>query len=178
MYYQLNGSGDITNQLRDHLRKYDRFYSDCRHEDSHPLGRSVVYKLAVAGYCRLRGRIIRRNIMDPASEAMQVTKAIFAAMNDTTRGDGTTFVLAVLPAHSDLVALREESSYRDQWNRMVDALDGNGYHCVDLSGYLLREPAEAVDRSYDLLHFGPRANRIIAKSIDRVLSESNILDQE
>lgn len=155
----------VDDDVRSHLRKHDRFYSNSKYEDHFLIRSFITYKiLSITLYNFQRDRL-RRNLRSPGSEAMQVSKKIFEAMNDDLKNAGKQFLLVILPTHNDLERLKQDTSYRHAWGEMVAAICHDDILCTDLSTDLLRQNDDDLDKGYDGTHYGPKANYIISKLI-------------
>jgi hypothetical protein len=172
--YKKNGNG-LSQELRTHLRKYDRFYFQSKYEESRVIDASVIYKLFVNAYSRIKKRYIIRNIYNPDSEAMQVAKKIFETMNAEVKKDGNIFALIFLPVRGDIDRLKRSSSFLDDWNRTISSICASDLFCIDLTKDLMGMPERDWDSGYDGTHFGPKTNRYIADSIKRKLLSANKL---
>lgn len=168
----------ISDRLRAHLAKYDRFYFDAEYRDGSPLLRnSLLYKLGVISYANSLRKRLARGLMRQDSEAVEVSKAIFWQMDEDVREDGGKFVLVLLPIESELKRLAAENAYRRQWHGIVSSICGKPLVCVDLAGYLPGLPSADIDRGYDGSHYGPITNRLIGDFIARELTRQGILRQ-
>jgi hypothetical protein len=172
--YKKNGNV-LSQKLRTHLRKYDRFYFKSKYEESWFIDASVIYKLFVNAYSEIKKRYIIKNIYKPDSEAMQVTKRIFETMNAEVKKDGNIFALIFLPVRGDIDRLKRSSSFQDEWDRSISSICENDLFCIDLTKDLMGMPESDWDNGYDGTHFGPKTNRYIAESIKRYLISSKIL---
>ncbi len=166
----------ISQKLRAHLAKYDRFYVDAEYRKQPPvLGRSLLYKLGVTAYASYLRRRAAAAVMRQGSEARRVTKAIFRRMDDDVRRDGGKFILVFLPLESELKRLGSDTDYRTRWRAMVDSMCGPAMSCIDLADDLAKLPANQIDRGYDGTHYGPVANRRIGQFIARAIMQRNLL---
>lgn len=161
----------ISEELKTHLRKYDRFYSRSYYEEPWLIGKSVVYKLFALAFHRLQKRFLQDNLKRVDSEAMQVSKKIFEAMNYEVKRDGKEFVLLFVPIHRDLKKLKADSHFRSYWHEMVSSICGSDLHCMDLSEDLLQVPIGQLGRAYDRMHYGPKGNGLIADAIKKQLKQ-------
>ena len=71
----------VSPRLKEHLRKYDRFYLDSWYEPTPVLDNSVMYKLAKVWWSQRKEAALSDQLKQPGSEAMRVVKKIFAAMD-------------------------------------------------------------------------------------------------
>lgn len=169
-----NNSPVISEELRDHLSSYDRFYFKSYYEEPGLLGRTVLYKLIAQAYFNWRKGHLRNSLLAPNSEAMQVSKKIFETMSEEARDDGSRFWLVLLPAHRDLARLERDLSYHDTWDRIVASLCDGEVECIDLSEGFLQASRDQWDQGFDGTHYGPKANRLIAELVGRQLMTGSI----
>lgn len=148
-------------KLEEHLRAFDRFYFGPRYEPPGVAGHSVVSKLMSAALHKYRLRQLRSDLLNPDSEAMRVSAAIFRALQSEVAADGKQFVLAVLPSERALES--KGRKFWERWDRMIETVCSEGIPCIDLSEELRRLPRAEIDRGYDHTHFGPSVNREIAR---------------
>jgi hypothetical protein len=162
--YPANGDG-LSDELRNHLLKYDRFYFRTKYEEPPLIGGSILYKMmARSSYLRAE-RALRDSLWDPESEALQVSRRIFEAMNEEVRRDGGEFLLVVLPVDHGWWDGEYGADTVEAWEKMISFVCAEGMRCVDLLDHLRRVPPNLIDRGYDASHFGPKANRLIAELI-------------
>ena len=165
--------GAISERLRSFL-KYDRFYFAPEFEQDSVLQYSIIYKLCVTAYYQTRTRYLLNHLKDQASEALQVSSAIFRAMNEDAGRNGRRFVLVFLPMESDLPRLKTDRRYHEQWQAMVSAACSLGMVCVDLSDNLAALSDSDLDRGFDGTHYGTRTNRFIGETIARGLRNNGV----
>jgi hypothetical protein len=163
--------------LREHLRLYDRFYFDSRFEEPWLIGKSILYKLLAKAYFNYQDQTLIQGFRDADSEASQVSRAIFAAMNDEALEDGNRFVLVFLPSLYDLWLLEHEASYLENWVQMVAMSCRPGLICIDLLPDMLSASNDQLDSGYDGTHFGPVANQLIAERILYRLNLEGVLPE-
>jgi hypothetical protein len=163
-----------SDELRAHLRKYDRFYFEAEFREPRFLGKSVLYKIGLRAYLLYRKRGLYRRL-DPDAEAMQVTRRIFWAMDDEVARAGGRFVLVFLPSRRDLESLRGSASYAANWERMVASTCDDRILCIDLSPAFLDAPPERLDLGHDGSHYGPRANALTAAAVWQHLSDLKLV---
>jgi hypothetical protein len=161
-----NGLGP---RLRDHLRRYDRFYSRPLYETPPLLGHLLTYKICAAGWGRVQRKLTLHGLREPGSEALSVSRAIFRRMQDEAAVQSRTFQVLILPALSDLQEFARDERRLAEWQAMVKFVCEGVRSCVDLAPELRGAPLQELDSGYDDTHFGPRANRVIAKAILKVL---------
>ena len=151
--------------LRDHLRRFDRFYFRVEHEPVPVIGSSLIFRLTVAAWGRYERGKVRRAQLRPGSEALEVSRRIFLEMQKDTTAQAREFVLLVLPTATDLERLRVESSFADRWQRLVSSACEGLRRCVDLMPALSKIPPAAIDLGPDGNHYGPRTNAAIAAAV-------------
>ena len=171
--YRDNRDG-LSPALRDHLRRFDRFYFAPFYASPPLLDHLVAYKTIVAAWGQLDRNRRHREQLRPDSEAMQVSQAIFRSLQEELQRESKQFHLLVLPSPRQLRLMRDESKYRRQWEQIVDASCDGLASCVDLSPDLLAAPAGQVDLAHDGSHYGPRASRIIAAAVTRRLAGKSL----
>jgi hypothetical protein len=159
----------VSETLRRHLRKFDRFYVQEKHESPFLIGHSVVYKLFARRYFTKRWTQIRSNLYSPNSEALRVTRSIFRAMNGEVRQAGKRFFLVILPTVSDLKKMAKYPRFAKKWQRMISFLCDQTFACLDLTVEFRKLPLPDIDLVYDGHHYGPKTNRRIADAIARYL---------
>jgi hypothetical protein len=168
--------GGLGPRLREHLRRYDRFYVPWMYEPKPGLAaRSVLAKLVLA---RWHAALIRRRheqALDPGSEAVAVSARIAQAMRAEAAARGARFLLVLLPSELDLGRLRRRRAYRDQWRAIATAVARDGVACIDLADALLSAPADRIDRGFDGTHHGPRTNELVATVVGRALTAPQAL---
>lgn len=166
---------DMDMALRAHLRRYDRFYFESKYEEPGLIGQSILYRLFARAYSNYQDRTLVNSLPDPDSEAFQVSRAIFAAMNDEVKRDGNRFVLVFLPSHYDLWLLEHYASYRTHWAQMVSVGCRLDLICIDLLADMQSVPEDQLDSGYDGTHYGPKANALIAELIRHRLELEGML---
>lgn len=151
--------------LRDHLRRYDRFYFRLEHEPVPVVGDLLSVKIGAAAYGRYaRGRI-RRAQFRPGSEALEISRRIFHLWQTETDAQAREFMLLVLPTATDLDRLRSDPAFAGEWRRLVEFVCSGLRHCVDLAAALRAVPAGEIDLGPDGNHYGRRANALIAGAV-------------
>jgi hypothetical protein len=154
-----------SDMLREHLRRYDRFYFPVEHEPTPVVGSLLSFKIAAAAWGRYaRGRV-RRAQFEPGSEAAEISHRIFLKLQEETRARARDFVLLVLPTPTDLERLHAEPAFAGTWSEFVKAVCAGLKHCVDLAPALAAVPHGEVDFGPDGNHFGPRMNAVIAEAV-------------
>ena len=164
----------VSDELKTHLRRYDRFYFEAEYRRPRLLGKLVLYKLPLRAYLTLRKRALYGRL-DSDSEAVEVTRRIFEAMAEEVDRQGARFVLVYLPSRKDLKLLRSSADYAANWKRIFASTCDRGFPCIDLSRAFLDATAETLDTGYEGSHYGPRTNRLIADLIGRALEEKGLV---
>lgn len=159
----------IQPRYREHLRKYDKYYSS-QYESVYLLDNFVVFKLfrkfinrAKYEYERMFG--ISEDVMDPHSAAQTVTKEIIEEMDREVRSEGAEFSLIILPTDSDIRRYKTEDSYRKSWDEMVTFICSGEIVCYNFMDDLSHLSEEELDTGYDGTHYGPKTNERIADLI-------------
>jgi hypothetical protein len=172
-----NNSTALSEELKSHLRKYDRFYFISKYETPWLIGNFLTYKLLARAYY-----IMKMNLLEYEtkygpqkiySEAMQVSKHIFIAMDEEAKQEEKGFILVFLPDHYALFKINKSRSYRNSWTKMVSSICGSGLYCIDLADGLTQLPACQIDTAYDGSHYGPKMNRKIAELISNHLESGS-----
>jgi len=156
--------------LRSHLRAYDRFYFSSRYEQPQIVGDFLLYKLAASAYSGYLERRLMGSLSDLDSEAMSVTHRIVLAMRLEISARGKRFILAFLPTERSLLSGQPRKRHWQRWEEMVTEFCEPDMICIDLAEGMRRASKDEIDKGYDGTHFGPRANRLIAKLIGKKLS--------
>lgn len=168
------GASDL---LREHLIKHDRFYFPKKYEETPLLDNSIMYKLIIKIFYDQKRRIIHRTALNPDSEALLISQAIFNMMENQANEANSKFVLIILPTHSDLESLVNEETFARKWNQMVESTCKVVATCVDLTTPILQANPENLDYSFDGTHYGPKANNLIASIVQSRLEEIGLLDE-
>ena len=155
--------GGISANLKEYLYKYDRFYSKLEYENVSVLDHSIIFKILKKKLAMLaRSQNETEKLIDPSSEAMQVTKKIFQAMREDVLADNKIFILLILPTQHDLLKYGDKK-FKRKWNNMVNSVCSETSHCLDLMSRLEDEFTRGnIDASYDGTHYGFQTHRIIA----------------
>ncbi len=171
--YAANATG-LSPELRRHLLAYDRFYFRARYESPPLIGGLVLFKMAAAVYAARATAAVVRDLgpgrMALDSEAMRVSRAIFAAMRAEAEARGKRFVLGVLPDESELNAIESDPAAAANWRDVVARLRADGLECLDLAGALTAVPSASRDRGWDGSHYGPTMNAAIAGAVSTHLA--------
>ena len=152
----------ITPTLRDHLRRYDRFYIPYRYESVPVIGESIIVKFLLLKWSQLKIQSIWESITKPESEALKISKKIFDSMYEEVKRKDGDFILVVLPAHTEVKRYREDPAYEARWKQMSTFVCSGDYLCFDMMPKIQASPLEDLDRGYDGAHYGPKANQLIA----------------
>ncbi len=159
----------IQSRYREHLRKYDNYYSSM-YESVYLLDNFVVFKLLRKFFNRVkfeyeRTFVISESVMDARSEAQTVTKGIIGEMALEVQSKDAQFSLIVLPTDSDIRQYEENDSYMKSWDEMTSFICSGEIVCYDLMDDLSRLDKEEFDTGYDGTHYGPKTNERIADLI-------------
>jgi len=164
-FYEKNRE-TLSEEFKDHLRKYDRFYFKAKYEDTPIIGKSIIFKLIIEKYYNFKNEYLFANLMEPSSEAMQISKRIFAAIRDETRRSGKEFILVFYPPPRDLLRnYKKHASLRKLWKDTVSFFSKEDLVCIDLMNNFLMLPESKLDMDYDGSHYGKRVNKLIAELI-------------
>lgn len=158
----------LSDELRGHLRRFDRFWFPVEHGEVPVLDHLVTFKVAAAAYGRYARGALRRELREPGSEALRISRAIFAALQRDTSDSGRQFLLLLLPTAYDLHRLREEEGYAAHWAQLAEYTCAGPWRCLDLAGALQR--LATIDTGPDGMHFGPRTNRAIAAAVGAAIA--------
>jgi hypothetical protein len=161
----------VSEKLRIHLHKYDRFYFSAVHDDRWPIRYSIILKLGAQVYYSFWKQRLIASLFDVDAEAVGVSKRIFAQMADDVVRRGQRLLIVILPTHHDLRRMRNRPAFIDSWDAMVRAVCPERVRCLDLRPELIRIPDRELDRGLDHTHYGPRANHHIARLIEPLLVE-------
>lgn len=157
-----NQSG-VSRRLGDHLSRYDRFYCSPLYDVPPPLlGELMLYRIATAAWCRVKLARLEAELLKPESEAVRLTRAVFAALRLEARENGRRFVLVLLPTRQDLNKLGRNRRHAETLSEL-GRLFCSENECMDLTEPLATLPLEQVDRGADGTHYGPVTNRRIAE---------------
>jgi hypothetical protein len=132
------------------------------YEEPQVLGKSILWKLYSRARWLERHRELRRSVMDPDGEALQVSRAIFEDMQAQVLADGAAFTLAILPFEHRWWDAAARDADIAAWRDMVSFVCAKQTSCLDLLPELAKVPPQEVDRVYDGEHFGPNMNLRIA----------------
>ena len=165
---------DLLEQLQRHLRAYDRFYDPALCEMSGLPGQSILYKLLRLHWYQRGWNRQRKALLKPGSEALQVSREIFARMKADAGQDGKRFYLAILPVGYELKQNDYFPSVQKFYNRIAAEFTAAGIDCFNLLEELSQVPPSEIDNGYDGSHYGPRANRRIAGLIAAHLADSGL----
>ncbi len=156
--------GAISPPLHAYLLRYDRFYCVPLYKVPPVVGDFMLYKIAAAGWCRIRLIRLKSELLEPKGEAVRLVQEIFAAARREAEENGARFVLAILPAPNDLSTRVASKAYAKQLDELGQ-LFCSETPCIDLTEDLSSLPPGQLDFGADGTHYGPLANRRIAESI-------------
>lgn len=159
----------IQSRYREHLRKYDKYYSSL-YEPVYLLDNFVVFNLFRKFINRVKfeyEKIFRvsEDVMDPHSEAQTVTKGIIEEMAREVQSEGAKFSLIILPTDSDIRKYKTEDSYKKSWDEMTAFICSGEIVCYDVMEDFSHLSIEQLDTGYDGTHYGPKTNERIADLI-------------
>jgi hypothetical protein len=164
--------GEVSEELRDHLVRYDRFYIPLKYEEVPLLGRSILFKRWLAARAALREQAVHEAVLRPGSEAQEVTREIFLAMARDAAEQDRRAAVVVLPSHETLRAQGKDPRSAEIWDATVRFVCPPGaLDCFDLMEEFAGLPLQAFDWGYDVSHFGPKANRLIAYHVGKRIVE-------
>ncbi|MEW6143483.1 MAG: SGNH/GDSL hydrolase family protein [Thermodesulfobacteriota bacterium] len=163
----------VQSRYREHLRKYDNYYSSM-YESVYLLDNFVVFKLLRKFFNRVKFEYertfgISESVMDARSEAQTVTKGIIDEMGREAQSNGARFSLIVLPTDSDIRRYKTEDSYKKSWDEMTRFICSGEIVCYDFMDDLSGLTEEELDTGNDGTHYGPKTNERIA---DLILEKS------
>ncbi len=157
--------GSISDKMKNHLRKYDSFYFKFWHETIPVLDNSVLVKLIKHDIYNRKKTLLKENLMNTDSEAVQLSKRIIETMARDVKEDGGQFTLLVLPTIGDIYDYHYHPAFKKKWVDMVSYICSGGIVCLDLMDNFKRVPFERFDTGYDKTHYGPKTNKGIAEVI-------------
>jgi hypothetical protein len=163
-----------SRELIAHLERHDRFYLPLRHDTPPLIGDLVLYKIVAAVVSsRQRARLMREAVQ-PGSEAVRVTRAIVAAMEDEATAGGRRFLAVVVPMETEIPRLRDDDAFAAAWRATAAALCDSVATCVDPSHYFTALDPGCLDVSADGTHYGPRLNGALARMVLRELGHDDL----
>lgn len=162
-----DAGGGMNARLHEYLLRHDRFYFPAMYDQPPLVGRSMLYKVGVLAYAEWKNRGLHAGVMNPQGEALQVSRALFAAIQGEVQADGAQFRLLILPAKQKW----REMPHADTWEKMVSFVCADGIACIDLLDELERVPVDEIDYAYDGAHYGPGTNARIACVIGALLDD-------
>jgi len=160
-----NNRNSISDKMKNHLRAYDSFYFKFWHETTPILDNLMLVKLLKSKIYNKKKTLLKESVMNPDSEAVQVTKKIIASMNQDVKRQGGQFTLVILPTIGDLYDYDYIPEFKKKWKDMVTTICSDGIVCLDLMEDFNEIPYESFDTGYDKTHYGPKTNRRIAEII-------------
>jgi hypothetical protein len=157
----------LSERLRHHLQRYDRFYFRSLYESPPLIGRLWIYKILASAYGHHAKEAMYRDLEWPGSvsEAMQVSHEIFSAMQEQAMRNRTQFALIILPSPNELFKYFWDPHYLEARQAMTEFICADLRFCIDLALPLQMIPLPEIDLGYDGSHYGPRMHRRIAKAI-------------
>jgi hypothetical protein len=161
----------LVASLKTYLGDYDRFYDPRVYELPELLQYSLIYRLLLLNHFNHSRQSFRDSLWAADSEARLVSREIFAAMNGRVKEDGGHFYLVMLPTLRELRENAKNVSIKDWYDGMCESLVGSGIDCLNLLDGLARVPMSQLDLAFDNAHYGPKANREIARLIEKHLRE-------
>jgi hypothetical protein len=159
-FYKDNAQ-NLSEKFKEYVRAHDRFYFRSKYESIPVIGHSILYKL----FAKVSYRWGSYRLREPDSEAFQVVKKISEEMNRDVQRSGSEFILLFLPTQEDVETYKKSRRYREKWERLVSALVGKDIKYIDLMQGFKSVPENQIDKGNDGIHYGSRANRLIAKLI-------------
>jgi hypothetical protein len=154
----------MSHELREHLRCHDALYHRLRHERLPVVGRLYLLRLVSAVVDSWRDQRFRNELMKPGSEALRVSRAIFREISGDVRRRGRRFLLVFLPLDREVARSRDDAQFRRRWRSMLEFACPGEPACLDLLPGLAGLAPRELDRGLGS-HYGPRANRAIARLI-------------
>ena len=165
---------NVTDTLRRHLQRYDRFYLNSRFEPNPVLDHLITFRLIKRWRAKRERIALLDGLMDPPSEALQVTQAIARAMAESAGNLGADFALVFLPGPVEAQLFPRDPSYQERWARMRDFLCADLPKCHDLMEDFARKPPDPFDTGYEGSHYGPSVNASIARFLsERAFPDSS-----
>lgn len=152
-------------RLRNHLRKYDRFYFRSKYETTPILDMSIMFKLSKLWWSKRKEAFLWKNLKSPDSEAMQVTTKIVKSMAREVSEKGGQFSLIVLPEVEDVRRYSIDSDYKNMWDEMTSIICKGVITCFDFMKNFKDVSVQTLDKGYDGSHYGPSTNKLIADLI-------------
>lgn len=156
--------------LQQHLEKYDAFYFASGYHKNSFLDWSVMYRLFRNYQLRTDRAKLLSAIETSESEAMQITKLIFARMRKEVQERGSDFSLIILPLRDQIAAYSLQPGYKNHWKKLVSYFCIDLTSCIDLMEKFQSIPMSNLDVGYDGSHYGPKANRAIAEFVHEKIS--------
>jgi hypothetical protein len=163
-----DGLGD---RLHGHLARYDRFWIPLEYRPVPILDHLVTFKMAVAAWGRYARGALRRELREPGSEALEITRRIFGEFERGTADRGRRFVALVLPTGNDLRRFREEADFPAEWAALVKDVCAGPWQCIDLAAPLRQLEPHEIDAGPDGRHYGPLVNRRIAAAVGTAIAD-------
>ncbi len=161
----------LTDEVREHVKSYDRFYFPLLYEDQ-PVWRHLISYKVLALYLGQLQRLllVQQAFEDPDSEAWQVAREILLSAKALAEEHGANFTVAMLPRRRNIETAKEDEDFQVYWQEMVTALSNRGLHTIDLLPALSSAPSDLLDAAYDGTHYGPKASDLIAEALGAALA--------
>jgi hypothetical protein len=160
-----DNKGSISDKLRNHLRDYDAFYFEFWHETIPIWDDSILVKLIKRNIHDWKISRLKDSLINPESEALQISKKIFESMSDDVKKNNGEFLLVILPTLWDMWDFDGEPDFRKKWENMVSYICSGGINCLNLMPEFKTDTTFQLDTGYDKTHYGPKTNEFIAKKI-------------
>lgn len=154
-----------SEELLDHLERYDPFFLREYYENSLLLRCSVFYRLFRSHQYQKEKGAVFAAVHRPDSEAMRVSLAIFEAMNEAAGKDGAELMVVLHPAEYGAAAYREGKGFHDNWDGISRALEDRPYRFLDLMPFFLELPESEIDAGIDGTHYGPKLAEHVAEAL-------------
>jgi hypothetical protein len=162
--FDAENAGGASSTLRQHLRCHDGLYQRARYERLPLIGGLYQVRLVAAVIASWRDRRFGDALMQPDGEAVRVSRAIFSEFSSDVERRGRDFLLVFLPIASEVSRARQGGGFQRRWRSMIEASCPPETSCLDLLPGLRALAPDELDRGIGS-HYGPRANRAIARLI-------------
>lgn len=156
---------EVSLTLKDHLRMYDAFFFKSRFESTPILDHSVIFRLVQRSRAKKEQVELWKNLMNPESEAMQVTVLTANAMSRKVSEMDSRFSFVILPTLQEIRNFKRSEGFRLRWKLMSQAICAGQFECHDFMHYFQKISLDELDVVCDKWHFGPATNRHVAKAI-------------
>jgi hypothetical protein len=165
----------VSKESLNYLRAYDSLYCSAKYESPPLIGGFVLYKFFARSYYSNREYRIATGIMEPGSEAMQVTRKISLEMEKEAKAEGKKYMLFILPVGDDVKKYRNDPSFKKKWDAVTTAFEKDGGTCAGLMKEFIEVPGERMDTGCDGTHYGPKANGFIAEIVAKHLKARGLI---